>query len=129
MRGSGGSAARGWSQSLGLGPSGPKPRRATLCTVDNVACAVGMTRKRLHSLAGRLVKIITCAHDLPDHIGQVGHVGRPNPRHRTVRVYLESGICQATKVVPAKDTEIGAEPMQAHSRASGPRPAAEDVGR
>jgi len=56
---------------------------------------------------GQLVKIITCAHDLPAHMGQVGILGSRPSKTSHFTVYVGLGICQATEVEPvAKDPSV-----------------------
>jgi hypothetical protein len=46
---------------------------------------------------GQTVKIITCLHQHPEHIGQVGTLA-PHTRGGIIRVYIGTGICRATEV-------------------------------
>ncbi len=73
--------------------------------VDSRAGGAGMAdEKKTDPVAGQLVKIVTCAHDLPEHIGQLGVVGaRPNRKRRTFTVHVGTGLCQAVEVVLASD--------------------------
>jgi hypothetical protein len=61
---------------------------------------------KFHS--GQRVKIITCPHNHPLHAGQVGTVAPQRTNTLGIRVYVGTGICQATEVV-ALDGDIPQE--------------------
>jgi hypothetical protein len=44
------------------------------------------------------VKVITCATNLPEHVGQVGTFLRHHARSRLIGVFLDPGICQVLEV-------------------------------
>jgi hypothetical protein len=48
--------------------------------------------------SGQHVRIIECPQNHPEHVGQLGTVASLNRVAATVRVYVGSGICQATAV-------------------------------
>ena len=48
--------------------------------------------------SGQRVKIITCPHNHPLHAGQVGTVAPQRPNSFGTRVYVGTGICQATEL-------------------------------
>jgi hypothetical protein len=52
---------------------------------------------------GQLVRIITCAHNLPQHTGQVGTFQSRGKNASSYRVYVGTGICQATEVEPVSE--------------------------
>ncbi len=78
---------------------------------DSRAGVAGMANeKKTEPVAGQLVKIVTCTHELPEHSGQLGVVGaRPNRKRRTFAVHVGTGLCQAVEVVLASNDAASVE--------------------
>ncbi len=54
---------------------------------------------------GQRVRILTCKHDLAEHVGQVGVVASSRPGQ--ISVFVNGGLCRATEVDLPNIEEVG----------------------
>ena len=59
----------------------------------------------------RQVRILVCPQNHPDHVGKVGTAGPYNHVTAAQRVYVGTGICQATTVEPVAEDLVVVTPI------------------